>query len=80
MTPDYVRVRPDWAIEHQQVARAYRDPAAWTRTSIFKTARMGIFSSDRTVRQYAEEIWEVAPVSVPGAATWERRAASLLGT
>jgi starch phosphorylase len=45
-----------------QVAETYRDRATWTRMSITNVAGMGRFSSDRTVRQYAEEIWGVSPV------------------
>jgi len=48
----------------EDVARTHRDHATWTRMSITNTARMGEFSSDRTVRQYAEEIWGIAPVPV----------------
>jgi starch phosphorylase len=47
-----------------RVARTYRDPAEWTRRSILNVAHMGKFSSDRTIRQYAEEIWRAAPMKV----------------
>jgi len=46
----------------ERAARARRDLAAWTRMSILNVAGMGMFSSDRTVRQYAEEVWGVTPV------------------
>jgi starch phosphorylase len=41
------------------VEARWRDPAAWRRSAILNTANMGWFSSDRTIREYAEEIWNV---------------------
>jgi starch phosphorylase len=48
----------------EEVSRIYRDWRCWTRMSILNTANMGKFSSDRTVREYAEQIWQVRPVPV----------------
>jgi glycogen phosphorylase len=47
-----------------RVERAYLDAEAWTRMSILNVARSGFFSSDRTVRQYCDEIWKVGPLKV----------------
>jgi starch phosphorylase len=41
------------------VDAAWSDPPKWWRMSILNTARMAWFSSDRTIREYAEEIWQV---------------------
>ncbi|MEX2569696.1 MAG: glycogen/starch/alpha-glucan phosphorylase [Gemmatimonadota bacterium] len=43
----------------QRVDAAYRDQDRWTETSILNVARSGYFSSDRSVREYAEKIWKL---------------------
>jgi starch phosphorylase len=48
----------------ERVSQAYRDPAHWTRMSILNVARMGKFSSDRTIGEYCRDIWRVHPVPV----------------
>ena len=35
------------------------DPTAWTRMGLINTANAGIFAADRSIRDYAEEIWHV---------------------
>lgn len=46
----------------ERIARDFRDENTWTRKSIINTARSGKFSSDRTIREYAEDIWKIEPV------------------
>jgi glycogen phosphorylase len=48
----------------QRVDQAFADKDRWTRMAILNVARMGKFSSDRTIREYAEQIWKAQ--SVPG--------------
>ncbi len=46
----------------KKVDAAYRDRPTWARMAILNTARMGKFSSDRTIAEYARDIWQVEPV------------------
>lgn len=62
---DHYLLLADYAsyIEAQEKVDAlYRDPDAWTRMAILNVAGMGAFSSDRTIAQYAHEIWKTRPV------------------
>ncbi|MDP6488218.1 MAG: glycogen/starch/alpha-glucan phosphorylase [SAR324 cluster bacterium] len=48
----------------QRVIKTWQDPEKWTRMSILNTAASGKFSSDRTIAEYAKDIWELEPVTV----------------
>lgn len=66
----------------QRVDELWADRRAWTRAAILNVARIGRFSSDRAVREYAEEIWKVArtPIRAPSEAVWKRPLARVSGT
>jgi starch phosphorylase len=49
-----------------RVSALWRTPKEWTKKSILNTARMGKFSSDRSIRDYCEQVWQVKPVVVAG--------------
>ena len=48
----------------EQVSLAYKDQAEWTCMSILNVARMGKFSSDRSIKEYCDKIWKAQPVMV----------------
>jgi len=48
----------------EAVDRAWKDSELWTKMSILNVARSGKFSSDRSIRQYSQEIWNVEPMQV----------------
>jgi starch phosphorylase len=67
---DYYMVSRDfdaYFAAQRSVDAVWRDPADWTQKSILNVARMGWFSSDRTISDYAADIWDVPirPKSLP---------------
>jgi starch phosphorylase len=65
---DYYRHLADltsYAETQAHVAALYKDSAAWAEKAILNVACSGRFSSDRTIAEYAAEIWETKPCPVP---------------
>ncbi len=54
----------DYMETQDQVDALYRDPLAWDRKALINVARAGRFSSDRTIREYARDIWHVSPIDL----------------
>ena len=64
---DYYQLLADYAdyvAAQERVDELYRKPAAWTKSAILNVAGMGVFSSDRTIHEYATEIWNVQPLQM----------------
>jgi starch phosphorylase len=53
----------DYVDCQERVSEAYRDQKDWTRMSILNSARVGRFSSDRSIREYCRDIWNVSPIT-----------------
>ena len=62
---DYYMLLADYrsyVAAQEEVSRVFLNPGEWTRRSILNTANMGKFSSDRSILDYASDIWNVQPV------------------
>jgi glycogen phosphorylase len=55
---------PSYVETQRRVDEAYRDRHAWQRKSLLNIARMGKFSSDRTISEYARDIWHIKPAVI----------------
>ena len=55
---------PEYLKAQEEVDRKYLDTDSWTKSSILSTAGSGFFSSDRTIKEYAEDIWGVSSCPV----------------
>ena len=49
---------------HEEIMRRYRDKDNWNRSMLMNIAMSGRFSSDRTIDEYAKDIWQLKPVNV----------------
>ena len=61
---DHYQLLADYDAYVQAQARVdarFRDPQAWARSAVLNVAGMGMFSADRTIREYAREIWHIDP-------------------
>lgn len=54
----------DYSRTHDELSRLYRDKDAWLEKAIMNTASAGYFSSDRTIREYNDEIWHLSPLKM----------------
>jgi len=57
---------PSYVEAQNRVDQCFLNNYEWTRKSIMSVAGSGKFSSDRTIKQYAEQIWNIKPVRRPG--------------
>ena len=55
-----------YATTQARLGELYADPEAWSRKALLNVAASGRFSSDRTIREYARDIWSISPSPVPG--------------
>jgi starch phosphorylase len=51
-----------YAAAQEEVDALYRQPDTWHRKAVLNTLSMGVFSSDRSIREYAQRIWRIKPV------------------
>ena len=55
----------DYYVEAQKaVSEVYKDQTKWTKMAIYNVARMGFFSTDRTMKEYADDIWKIEPTEI----------------
>lgn len=52
----------DYRLGHEKIDRLYRDEIQFNKMSLINIANSGIFSSDRTIKEYASEIWNISPI------------------
>ena len=51
--------------KQKEVELLYQNRSEWARKAILNTSRMGYFSSDRTIHEYAKDIWDLESIAIP---------------
>ena len=54
----------DYSLTQQKASRLYADKNTWNRMSLVNIAKAGRFAADRSIRDYAETIWQISPVDM----------------
>ena len=55
---------PAYVAKQAEIAKVYEDPLRWSRMCLMNIANSGKFSTDRTIAEYAREIWHITPCPV----------------
>ncbi|MEE1258304.1 MAG: glycogen/starch/alpha-glucan phosphorylase, partial [Lachnospiraceae bacterium] len=53
-----------YAEAHKRVEEAYKNTSGWAKSAILNVANVGKFSSDRTIKEYVDEIWHLDYVEI----------------
>ena len=55
---------PDYTATHRRLLKDYEDKDVWLKKAVLNTASSGMFSSDRTIREYNDKIWHLTPLEL----------------
>ena len=58
----YYIIKKSFSQGGKKMDRLYKNKRKWNQMSLINIAKAGIFSSDRSIREYAENIWDIKPV------------------
>lgn len=56
---------PAYCKAHERIEGKYKNTLSWQKSSLINIAHSGVFSSDRTIREYARDIWKIHPIKLP---------------
>ena len=54
----------DYCVAHEKIDKAYNNKKLWAQMALMNIAMSGKFSSDRTIKEYSDEIWDLKPIDI----------------